>query len=85
MISCKEHLTKDGLDKLVAIKSSMNKGLPAELKKTAFSHVEPISRPGENNKYILNPNWLAGFISVSINLGLSDELKDSLSKHYYSN
>jgi len=56
LISCKEHLTKDGLDKLVAIKSYMNKALPAELKQ-AFSHVEPILRPGENQKYILNPNW----------------------------
>jgi len=34
----KEHLTKKGLDKLIAIKYSMNKGLPSELA-IAFPHI----------------------------------------------
>ena len=64
LISCKEHLTKDGLDKLVAIKSSVNRGLPVELKQD-FSHVEPVSRPliDKNKKNIPDPSWLAGFTS----------------------
>lgn len=62
LISCKEHLTTDGLNKLVAIKSSMNKGLSTELQQ-AFSQVKPNLRPDVNKKYIINPYWLAGFIS----------------------
>lgn len=63
LISCKEHLTKDGFDKLVAIKSSINKGLPDKLRQ-AFPNIEPISRPLVENKKVINPNWLAGFIDA---------------------
>ncbi len=64
MISLKEHLTTGGLYKLVAIKFSLNKGLPAELKQI-FPQLKPILRPVINNiKYIINPYWQAGFISA---------------------
>jgi hypothetical protein len=66
LVSCKEHLTTDGLYKLVSIKSSINKGLSAELAQ-AFSaqQVKPILRPDINKEiYILNPYWLGGFISA---------------------
>jgi hypothetical protein len=33
IIKCKEHLTIEGLQKIVAIRASMNKGLSEELKK----------------------------------------------------
>lgn len=63
LIKNKEHLTLDGIKKLIAIKSSMNKGLSDELK-TAFPDVTSITRPLLENKKILNSNWLAGFISA---------------------
>lgn len=57
----KEHLTKDGLSKLLAIKASMNKGLSEKLKK-AFPDIIPISRPLIKNQIIANPYWLVGFV-----------------------
>ena len=43
MMSCREHLTIEGLRKIVAIKASMNLGLSEELKK-AFPDIIPFSR-----------------------------------------
>jgi hypothetical protein len=40
LILKKEHLTLEGIKKLVSIKSSMNLGLSPELK-TIFSNIEP--------------------------------------------
>ena len=40
----KEHLTEDGLRKIVAIKAAMNLGLSEKLS-TAFSNVVPVERP----------------------------------------
>ena len=40
----KEHLTKQGIDKIVAIKASMNLGLNEELK-LAFPDIVPVPRP----------------------------------------
>ena len=62
LILNKEHLTSEGLAKIVAIKASMNKGLSEELK-TAFPDVLPIPRPSVVNQEIKDPNWLAGFTS----------------------
>jgi len=44
LISRKEHLAKDGYLKLIAIKSSINKGLSPDLK-AIFPNVTPIQRP----------------------------------------
>jgi hypothetical protein len=44
LISHKEHLTKEGLDKLIAIKASINQGLILILKE-AFPNISPIQRP----------------------------------------
>lgn len=44
LISNKEHLTKEGLDKIVAIRASINIGLSPELK-AAFPNFTPVSRP----------------------------------------
>lgn len=59
----KEHLTEDGLCKIVGIKASMNRGLSPELK-AAFPQVIPVKRPLVLYKYIQDPNWLAGFTSA---------------------
>ena len=73
----KEHLTKEGLDKLIAIKCSMNKGLPPKLV-IAFPHIKLNSLitvtesvmagtgtiyTNPSTKQILDPNWLSGFAS----------------------
>ena len=43
MINQKEHLTEEGLRKIVAIKAAMNLGLPDKLKE-AFPDVIPVQR-----------------------------------------
>lgn len=58
----KEHLTQEGLEKIVAIKASLNKGLSDDLK-TAFPNITPIPKPVLNLESIKHPNWLAGFVS----------------------
>ena len=53
IIELKEHLTPEGLRKIVAIKASMNCGLSPELK-LAFSDVVAVIRPAVTNKKISN-------------------------------
>jgi hypothetical protein len=48
LINQKQHLTMEGLRKIVAIRASMNKGLTEELK-TAFPDIEPVPRPKIDN------------------------------------
>lgn len=62
LMSNKEHLTKDGLYKIVSLKASMNKGLSEELQ-AAFPQCIPTPRPIFDNKIIPDPNWLSGFVS----------------------
>jgi len=63
LISRKEHLAKDGYLKLAAIKSSMNKGLPSDLK-AIFPSVTPIPRPFVVDQVVPDLNWLAGFATA---------------------
>ena len=62
LIKNKEHLTIEGLKKLVAIKASINWGLPDQLKE-AFRDIEPVKRLNVVHKETLDPNWLSGFTS----------------------
>jgi hypothetical protein len=50
-MKCKEHLTNEGLKKIVSIKAVLNNGLSNELK-IAF----PVIRPQINNQIILDPH-----------------------------
>jgi hypothetical protein len=61
-IKRKEHLTEEGLKKIVAIKASMNNGLSSELK-LAFPSIIPVPRPVVEGQKItaLRPHWVAGF------------------------
>ena len=54
LISQKEHLTNEGLLKIVAIKASMNLGLSDDLK-VAFPNIIPPERPLVETKTIDNP------------------------------
>ena len=60
----KEHLTKKGLHKIIAIRASINRGLSPELQKV-FYNVDPVDQPlVQNKKKIEDPNWLSGFTSA---------------------
>ena len=68
LIKNKEHLTKEGLLKLVSLKALMGKGLTNELK-AAFPNLLPanelvISDLTLSPDLIIDPRWLAGFISA---------------------
>lgn len=62
MMYSKEHLTIEGLKKIVAIKASINKGLSDELK-GSFSDIIPAPRPEVQTTGVIDPHWLAGFVS----------------------
>jgi hypothetical protein len=54
LMSRKEHLTIEGLDKIVAIKASMNLGLSLLLKQS-FSDIIPVERPTVEDQKIKDP------------------------------
>lgn len=62
LISNKEHLSTEGLKKLVAIKASMNQGLSDDLK-AVFSDVVSAPRPVVVDQVIKDPHWVTGFTS----------------------
>jgi LAGLIDADG endonuclease len=73
LIYCKEHLTINGLNKILSIKASMNKGLSEDLK-IAFPKVIPFLRPIVEVAIIKNPNWLAGFSSACFSINIAKSL-----------
>ena len=62
MIKNGEHLTEEGLLKIVALKSSLNWGISDKLT-TAFPLVIPVNRLEYKFKDIPDPFWIAGFTS----------------------
>ena len=58
----KEHLTLDGLQKILCIKVFLNLGLSDEIK-INFPNISPIKRPLIVDQKIIDPNWLSGFSS----------------------
>ena len=65
----REHLTPEGLRKIISIKASMNNGLSEPLKE-AFPDVTLAVRPMRENISICNPQWLAGFTSGEGSFGV---------------
>lgn len=59
LMNNKEHLTLDGLKKLLSFKASLNWGLSEQLK-YKFSFIEAVKRP-LIDKDIPSPFWVAGF------------------------
>jgi len=95
LINQGEHLTKEGLEKIVAIKASMNWGLSESILK-AFPDVNSLiklERPLIQTPSVIDSNWLAGFAegesnfairvssSVSHILGKSVSLRFSITQH----
>jgi hypothetical protein len=62
LIKKKEHLTDDGLRKILAIKASINRGFSSELK-SAFPDVIPMVRSVVENQKIYK-DWMCGFTSA---------------------
>lgn len=56
----REHLTVEGLHKILAIKALMNWGLSDKLK-LEFTNILPVERPKLINIKIQDRHWLAGF------------------------
>jgi len=81
LILNKEHLTMEGLAKLVAIKASINLGLSSELK-DAFPNIVPVSKPKIINQNISDPLWVAGFTTgegcfyINLPKSVSHKLKE---------
>lgn len=65
IVKNKEHLTLEGLQKIVAIKATLNWGLSDTLK-AAFPEVVPVNRPTIScaAQKISDPYWLSGFTSA---------------------
>lgn len=61
LLNDKVQSTAEGLQKIINIRASMNKGLP-ELLKKAFPNTVAVLRPEFNISSIYNPNWLVGFV-----------------------
>jgi hypothetical protein len=63
IVKDKNHLTKEGLMKIVSLKASLNNGLSNTLK-NAFPDVIPAIKPVNLNQVPLDPNWIVGFTSA---------------------
>ena len=61
LIQNKEHLTNEGIQKIVRIKVSMNLGLSDSLK-VLFPNVIPVPRPIDKEQEIPGPHWIVGFV-----------------------
>ena len=59
----KEHITPEGLRKIVALKAAINWGLSEKLQ-LAFPDVVPVERPNVELPKTIHPEWLAGFTSA---------------------
>jgi hypothetical protein len=55
LMNLKEHLTTEGLHKILSIRASINQGLTEKLK-TAFPGIVPVSRPEVKQAENINPN-----------------------------
>ena len=63
LIKNKEHITMEGLKKIVAIRVALNLGLTDKLK-AAFPNTVPVFRPNVKITLAKYPNWVAGFTSA---------------------
>ena len=62
LVQNKDHLSIEGLNKIINLKASMNLGLSALLK-SEFKNFTPVDRPIINTEEILDSNWVAGFVT----------------------
>ncbi len=76
-MSKNEHLNKDGLSKIISLRSSLNKGLSGK-KKVYFPNIIKVKRP-KVDLLKIDYNWIAGFFSGEccffINISKSKDCK----------
>lgn len=60
LVKQKQHLSKEGLNKIMSIKASMNLGLSTELEEE-FTNIQPVKLPVGLKQNITDPQWVAGF------------------------
>jgi len=77
----KGHLTTEGLQEIINIKSSINLGLSDELKLN-FINTVPVQRPTIQTREIPDFNWISGFVSGEGNFFV-DIFKSSSNKIGY--
>ena len=70
IISNKNHLSIEGLQKIINIKAAMNKGLSNDLKSNFFN-INIVDRPVILTKNIVDNNWIAGFVSGEGNFDIN--------------
>nr|ATI20431.1 LAGLIDADG endonuclease [Juglanconis juglandina] len=58
----KEHLTQEGLIKIVSIKAAMNFGVLPDALKAEFPAVKPVKVVKVENTRITDLNWISGFV-----------------------
>jgi len=62
IVSRKEHLSEEGLQKIVNIKASMNFEKLSDSLKASFPNTVPVNRPVIKDTAIYSPEWLSGFV-----------------------
>jgi len=92
LMNKKEHLTSEGLNKIVSIKASINLGL-SDVLRESFPNITLVPRPKVEDQEISDPHWLAGFIegegcffidifkSKTHNIGFVVRLKFIITQH----
>ena len=83
IIKQREHLTENGLLKLIGLKSSLNWGLSDSLKK-AFPNVTSVNRPKYKFLGIPDPFWVTGFTSGDGSFHLNIKKSDGSLSHRVS-
>lgn len=63
LLSESAHLNKAGLEQIVNIKSSLNKGNSEFVKSNFNLGIKPVPRDKIETTEIVNPYWIAGFVS----------------------
>jgi hypothetical protein len=61
-LSEKAHLTKEGLQEIINLKASLNKGL-SDLVSSEFTKTKPVKRAIIEYTELPEPHWIAGFVS----------------------
>lgn len=62
LIINKNHLTKEGLAKIINIKASMNFESISESIQAEYPDINPVKRPLMQTIESIDPNWLSGFV-----------------------
>ena len=91
IVNRKEHLSFSGLEKILSLRASLNRGFSDKLKE-AFPNIIPVQRPLVKLPTNIDPYWLAGFVSgegcffinlckASTKLGFSAYLVFQITQH----